>query len=193
MQRIVTLVETNLRMELNRLTPALDVQIGLNTQRWMPPPKGCLKLNMVAGFKDNSAAFAVLARDERGKVQGLWFERAHFNSMLEAEAKAIFNACAVVKDKNYYKIIIESDCKILVDAIMGYVSCPWNVSAKVEDVKLFLEDFPHVSVPWISRLGNLVAHESAQWMYNVIRSGSSSISKVPSTVDVICIHERSLF
>ena len=81
-----------------------------------------------------------------GKVQGFCFEKANFTSVLEAEAKAIFNACLIAKGKAYYKILIESDCKVIVDAILGFSCCPWSVSAIVEDIKLFLEDFPHVSV-----------------------------------------------
>ena len=73
---------------------------------------------------------------------------------------------------------------------MGFSCCPWSVSAIIEDVKLFVEDFPHVSVFWISRLGNLAAHESTQWVFNVIRSGSVSVSEVPPTINVICTHEQ---
>ena len=62
--------------------------------------------------------------------------------------------------------------------------------ALVEDIKVFLEDFPHVSLLWVSRLCNLVAHESAQWVFNVIRSGSGFVSEVPSIVEVVCNHEQ---
>ena len=83
-------------------------------------------MNVDAAFKENHATMAILARDEMGRVQGMWFEKAHVTLALEAEARAIFKACAVAKDKNYYKIIIESDCKMLVDAILGYVLSPWS-------------------------------------------------------------------
>lgn len=78
---------------------------------------------------------------------------------------------------------------MLVDAILGYVLPPWSVVVLVKDVKLFLEDFPNVSLLWISRLCNLAVHESARWVFNVIRSGSGSVFEVPSTVKVVCNHE----
>ena len=78
------------------------------------------------------------------------------------------------------------------DAVLGYAKCPWMVNAIVEDIKLFLEEYSHVSLFWVSRLANMVAHESAQWVFNVTRSGSRSISEVPPSVEVICNHEQIL-
>ena len=75
------------------------------------------------GFKDGLANLAILVRDEARKVQGLWFEKASFHLVLDVEAKAIFYACMIVKDKPYIKIIIESDCKIVVNDILGFSSC----------------------------------------------------------------------
>ena len=37
------------------------------------PPKGYLKMNADVGFKDGSTTLVVLAKDEIGMVQGLWF------------------------------------------------------------------------------------------------------------------------
>ena len=85
--------------------------------------KGYLKLNVDVGYKDSLATLAILAKDEVGRVQELWFEKVSFNSILEAEVKAIFDACAIAKDKPYINIIIESDYKLIVDAILGFSSC----------------------------------------------------------------------
>ena len=51
-------------------------------------------------------------------MQGLWFERASFHPTLDVEVKAIYNACVIVKDKPYLNIIIESDCKGVVNVIL---------------------------------------------------------------------------
>ena len=68
------------------------------------------------------------------------------SSILVVEARAIYNGCLIAKDKPYLKVLMESDCKILVDASLGYATCPWMVNAVVEDIKLFLEDYPHISL-----------------------------------------------
>ena len=53
-----------------------------------------------------------------------------------------------------------------------------NIYTIVEDIKLFLDDFPYVSLVWISRLSNMVAHECASWVFEVIRSGSGFVSEL---------------
>ena len=65
---------------------------------------------MDARFKDGPTALVVLAEDEMGKVQGLWFEWTTFASVMEAKAEAIYNGCAIAKDKTYFKIIICGCC-----------------------------------------------------------------------------------
>ena len=104
-----------------------------------PTSKGCLKLNIDMGFKDGQATLAVLARDEFGLVKDLWFEKKAFQSALEAEAKVLFNACVIAKSQNYVKIIIKSDCKTLVDFVLGYSCCPWSIYALAEDIKAFFK------------------------------------------------------
>ena len=85
-------------------------QIG-GSVRFTYIPKGCLKLNINDDFKDGQAAIMVLARDEGGRVKGLWFEKKQFTLAMEAEAKALFNVCAKARDQNYVKVIIKSDCR----------------------------------------------------------------------------------
>ena len=61
LNRLVTLAEIYLRMELHRINPPTEMQLRHTPQRWTPPPKGCLKLNIDASFKEHKAALAVLA------------------------------------------------------------------------------------------------------------------------------------
>ena len=44
--------------------------------------------------------------------------------MLEAEEKAILKACHVANNLQVVKIIIENDCKPLVDTTLGFCSAP---------------------------------------------------------------------
>ena len=79
-------------------------------------------------------------------VKELWFKKKAFSSALEAEAKALYNAYVIAKNQSYIKIIIDSDSKVLVDAVLGYSCCLWSVYAVVEDIKVFLDDFPFASI-----------------------------------------------
>ena len=78
---------------------------------------------MNAGFKDGLATLVVLAKDEAEEVQGLWCEKESFHSDLNAEVKASFNPSAIVKHRPYLMILIESDYKIVVDAILDFSYC----------------------------------------------------------------------
>ena len=76
------------------------------------------------------------------------------------------------------------------DAILEFNSHPWDVFAIVGDIKLFLKDYPYNSEVWISCLGHMAtAHESAHWIYNIIKSGMSLVFEIPPSIKVICNHE----
>ena len=55
----------------------------------------------------------------------------------------------------------------------------------MEDIKLFLEDYSYVLIIWTNLLASKATHESAHWVFNVIKSGSGLVSKVPLVVKVI--------
>ena len=61
LQRIITIVENDLKMELGRISLARDSMIDLKIHSQKPCPKGCLKLNVDAEFKDKSVTLAILA------------------------------------------------------------------------------------------------------------------------------------
>ena len=65
---------------------------------------------------------------------------------MKAKAKAIFNICSIANDKPFYKIIIESDCKVIVDVILGFNTYPWAISTITDYIKLFLGDYYHIFV-----------------------------------------------
>ena len=94
-------------------------------------------------------------RDEAGMVKGLWFEKKKVNDVLSTKAKAIYNTCIVAKDKHYLKLLFESNCKVLVDAVLGNSIYPWLVTTIVEYIKIFVDDYPHVSLYWVDRLANI--------------------------------------
>ena len=162
MTRLATFSKKDLIMEMSRHRPPNDEGPTIATIHWSPQPQGCIKINDETSYKEDDITLATLVMDELGKVQGMWFEKAKLPTALAVEAKAIYKACQTIKSLSYLKVFIKSDCKILVDVILGFTSCPWSIFVVVvEDIKLFLDDFPHVSIFWISRLGNRATHECA--------------------------------
>ena len=102
---------------------------------------------------------AAIAQDDHGAVLGLWFKKFDSNTVLEAEAKAILKACEVAPSFSAVKIMIESDCKCLVYAVLSVAFCQWNVLTLVEYMKMFLKDRSSVSLISVSCLCNRAAHE----------------------------------
>ena len=86
-------------------------------------------------------------------------KKAKVTSALAAEACTIDNACLIAQNQPYLKILIESDCKIIINVTFGYSTCPSSVNAIVEDIKLFLDDNSNISLYWVSRLANMAMHD----------------------------------
>ena len=86
--------------------------------------------------------------------------------------------------------LLQSDCKVIVDAILGFNAYPWAVFVIVDDIKLFLEDYAHIFVAWISHLSDMTAHKSTHQVYSVFRSDIGSVFEIPPTVEKVCTHEQ---
>ena len=65
--------------------------------------------------------------------KGLWFEK---HNVAGTGALGILINCLVGEEQHYPKIIIESDNKIVIDAILGFSWCPWKLLEIVEDTKI---------------------------------------------------------
>lgn len=112
----------------------------------MPSPhKDCLKLDVDVGWKDEEAAAAVLARDAEAVVQGMWFERFRPQSVLEAEAEAILDACDVASYQNCHKVLIGR-------LLLVWIWDMFTVLAVVEDIKMYLQDYSTVYIFWINHV-----------------------------------------
>ena len=92
--QVVLLAKNHLIMEIARTSPPNTDCSTIHPRHWVPPPKGCLKLNVDVSFKEGEVALAVLARDEARVVQGLWFERASllsYGCRSKSHPKCLYN------------------------------------------------------------------------------------------------------
>lgn len=82
------------------------------------------------------AAFGIKARDSSGSAQLWHFGRVVASSAFFIEAWALRIACRVAIESNFGEVILESDCKWLVDCLNSSSTiCLWEIYAIVEDVK----------------------------------------------------------
>lgn len=106
-------------------------------------------------------AFVLLLKILNGMVinSGNWVVRV--DSMLVVEALAVKKACEMCVDLGWSKVIVESDCKILVDAINNnHSSFEWKCSALVEGVLSLATECEDICFVHV----NCLANKAANWM-----------------------------
>ena len=91
---------------------------------WKPPPLGWVKINVNAALHPSSTMIAAIARNEEGLLIRAWVKPVLTQDPLLAEAYAIHWAIILAKNENWSNIVIESDSKVCVDAlVLEQVNC----------------------------------------------------------------------
>ncbi|XP_023887886.1 uncharacterized protein LOC112000011 [Quercus suber] len=132
--------------------------------RWCCPSQGMLKLNFDAAVGDFSSCIAVVARDWRGKLVFVISKKVNTNIPVQAEANAILLAIHFAVNCSFCNCIIESDCKVCIDAIRdGGKLIPWRIVNFVDSIKNVIRDYGNVYFTWVHRETNQAAHVLAKW------------------------------
>ena len=159
---------------------------------WSPPPLGYIKLNVDAAISQNNSALAVIARDAHGFVLKAWSKILPKKSPLSAETEAILWALQLAKSEAWSEIILESDSKNSIDAIMDCTSCPlWSMSSLVSDICFLAKSFGSCLFFWISRIGNSAAHEVARFALVSLVSFCLVSDNLPASVACACKEDAS--
>jgi hypothetical protein len=85
---------------------------------WKPPSQGCVKLNTDAAVKASYSAIAVIARDAYEFIIKAWALCVDTADPVIAEAQVIKWALDLAKLESFPKIIVESDSKMCIDALV---------------------------------------------------------------------------
>uniref|UniRef100_A0A2N9HI48 Reverse transcriptase domain-containing protein n=1 Tax=Fagus sylvatica TaxID=28930 RepID=A0A2N9HI48_FAGSY len=126
---------------------------------WCPPPNECMKLNVDAVVFNDAATIAIIARNESGLITKSWAKSFNSCDPLMAEAVAILWAIQVVKVENWSSIIIESDSKMCVDAILTDPHASlWKIAVLCDNVKTLVAEFSFCCFNWVKREATMVAH-----------------------------------
>ena len=111
-------------MDLEGAIPQIERRGGVHTSapRWIPPPRGIMKVNVDAAISKNSciATMATIARDEGGSFHGaLVLVTEGVSSPEMAEAMAYREGLALAKDLALQKVRIATGCGNVVRSIQG--------------------------------------------------------------------------
>ncbi|XP_013624898.1 PREDICTED: uncharacterized protein LOC106331101 [Brassica oleracea var. oleracea] len=153
-------------------------------ERWKPPPQDWLKCNSDAAWdesKENCRLGWVL-RDHMGCV--LWMgarSLSRLRSPIEAEAEALRWALLNMVRFNYRRVIFESDCKELIQAIQEESYRP-SIRTYTADILHKLDKIGDHRVVFKSRQGNEVADRVAKEASNFESNSSVLFSTMPSWI-----------
>lgn len=136
---------------------------------WSKPPEGWVKVNIDASYRqgEDHVGIGCVVRDEHGQ-----FLRARTNvlrslrQVREAEAWSLREALEWVRQWRVNKCIFETDAKLLVDALKRN-SGKSIFDTIVEECNDVIRHFEDVSVVFVSRSANMVAHLLAQAAYSM--------------------------
>ncbi|XP_074351632.1 uncharacterized protein LOC141690759 [Apium graveolens] len=135
--------------------------------KWQVPEPGSYKLNVDASVFPNAQFFSVgmVMRDHLGSFIACKVGSFPMvDSVFEAELIGVREALSWIKEGQYgsAKVLIESDSLLSIDAIQKDKINLLEVGEVIEECKQGLQSLPSVSVRFIRKIANRVAHSVAK-------------------------------
>lgn len=136
--------------------------------RWIPPEAGAVKINVDASVRDGADTFSVgmvLRGPEGDFIAGKTINMQAPGSVFEAEAIGVREALSWVKDQQLQnkRVFIESDSQLTVRAIQNGNMNYLEAGVVMESCCQLLRQLELVSVNFVRRNANRVAHEIARF------------------------------
>ncbi|CAJ2639734.1 unnamed protein product [Trifolium pratense] len=158
--------------EYHRQVKPISEQVNRNTRArsnndsdWIPPPKDTLKLNVDAHLMgDGHWGLGWILRKEDGSLVGAATKVVRgLNEAIEAEAMGVVEAIMFLTEFQNGSVIIETDNASIVKAIhrRSYPRLYWGMLAR--KIREAMEENPKISIQWVNRNKNTVAHVLANW------------------------------
>uniref|UniRef100_A0A803QEG5 Reverse transcriptase n=1 Tax=Cannabis sativa TaxID=3483 RepID=A0A803QEG5_CANSA len=140
-------------------------QAGDGNEHWCPPHSDCIKINVDATLfeRNQSYGFGLVARDSNSLlIEG---RTALVYGVVEpvlAEVLGIKEALSWIKEAQWQNVTLESDCLWAVQGIRSSLDMFSTFGLIVKDCKSLLASLTNVSISFVKRSTNLVAHNFAK-------------------------------
>uniref|UniRef100_A0A803QB20 Reverse transcriptase zinc-binding domain-containing protein n=1 Tax=Cannabis sativa TaxID=3483 RepID=A0A803QB20_CANSA len=150
---------------------------------WKPPPQDWIKLNCDVRVGLDSMCIAVVARNHQGSVVRIHTAQLNFVDPLCGEAAACCSAVDLALLLGFKYVLVESDSRIVINAINGMES-HWAIENYVSFCVKSSPSFSCCNFIYASRTCNFTAHNVANWAFINKLYGNIPINSVP--VNLLC-------
>ena len=142
---------------------------GDDSYCWVKPQESMIKISVdAATFQEfNASGIGMVARDDRGDVilaRTMFLEGLRSVEMIEA--MAVKEALSWIKNQRWQKVIVESDSLVVIQAVRSKVHMKSPFGEIILACRSMLREQNTVSVSFIRRSANMVAHELARAAYS---------------------------
>uniref|UniRef100_A0A7C9CL39 RNase H type-1 domain-containing protein n=1 Tax=Opuntia streptacantha TaxID=393608 RepID=A0A7C9CL39_OPUST len=117
--------------------------------RWKAPPLGFVKINFDRSLFLNSSAGGFIIRGWGGNLIKAGAAHHGTSSILVAEARALGDGVRAVVETGFKRVLIEGDNAIVIQALQGLITVPWQIAGILHDVSIYLSKMDHVSISHI--------------------------------------------
>ncbi|XP_074300320.1 uncharacterized protein LOC141631564 [Silene latifolia] len=162
-------------------------------ERWTAPQAGYVKINTDAGVKEGDGfSVGVVCRDETGSV--LWGVSVVQEQRWEPQmvkAVAMLEGVTEAARRGHTRIVVESDCLSVIDALRRKDSGRSLLSLIYDDIQFLCSTFISVSWSFTNRMNNKVAHCLAHLLPRIIGRSVWS-DTLPPTANNAVIYDLAL-
>ncbi|XP_030939879.1 uncharacterized protein LOC115964767 [Quercus lobata] len=133
--------------------------------RWRLPPETCVKVNFDGAVfsRDGLAGIGIIIRNEQGLVMAALSQQIPLPTSVEmVEVLAACRALVFAKELGFDRVIVEGDSTNTITSINGGHMDHLALGHVLLDIKRLFSCFSHISVKYINREGNCVAHKLAR-------------------------------
>jgi ribonuclease HI len=133
--------------------------------RWKAPDEGVIKINTDVSFLEAtmSGGTGLVVRDHRGSLirgQAIWYGDGA--SALIMEARAILDGARLAMERNYNRVIIESDSQLAVNFCNRIDQDRSEIMSICQEIREIRRAFSSFSIVSVGRDANMAAHLCAK-------------------------------